>query len=209
MGKYKKTAFTLAEVMIVVVIISFIAITMIKSKQNENIHEKEYIAKAYKAIETVDYALSQIREGDAACPMSAFIIKNKIATSGTKYAYEKALTAADATATFNILKNYIKFEQDGLNFCTYSGYCDASSKNYPAGKISGDIYIGIELYDNIADCPNYYTPEGDSVSIRAGVDGENPKCWANLLVDVNGADGPNTQGSDVFVYGLDAKGIHY
>ncbi len=210
MKNHKIAAFTLAEVLITLFIISVIALVYIKSVKNDGIKEKEYIAKAHKAIETVNYAISQTCESDAvSCPVGTYIVQNRIARTGTtKYAYEYVFSAANSTDAFNIFKNYIKFEQTDLNFCTYSGYCDASSKNYPAGKISGDIYVGINKYDAIANCPNFYTPEGDLITVRAELKtGEYPKCWGNLLVDVNGADGPNTEGNDIFVYGLAANGV--
>lgn len=213
MKKDKKPAFTLVETMIVVILIGIISLTCVKNIRQNDTHGKEYIAKAYKVIENIDYALGQIRDLDKTnCPLGSFIIKNKIATSGTKYAYELGLlNVSTSSDMFNVLKDYIKFEQTGLNFCDYSGYC--SSDNYPAGRISGDIYIGTELYASVSNCPSYYTPEGELIdltsdSMKEFKTGDFPKCWGRLLVDVNGAQGPNTEGQDIFIYGLDANGIH-
>ena len=214
MDKNGKIAFTLAEVLITLVIISFISIISIKTIKNNNdsFSGKDDYARVYKVIENFDYAFAQIRDLEKInCPMGKFINKTKIATSGTKYAYEKVLNAADATAVFDILKNYIKFDEEDLNFCDYSGYCDDSTQaNNPAGKIAGDIYVGINMYDNISDCPNYYMPDAGLITVRTDVKtGDKPKCWGNLLIDINGAKSPNSEGEDVYIFGLDENGIHH
>ena len=214
MNKNAKTAFTLAEVLITMVIISFISLTTIKVVKNSNdtFSGKDDYSKVYKVIENFDYAFAQIRDLEKInCPMGKFINKTKIATSGTMYAYEKVLSAANATAVFNILKNYIKFDEEDLNFCDYSGYCnDSTQANNPAGKLAGDIYVGINMYESISDCPDYYVPDTGLITVRTDIKtGEKPKCWGNILIDINGAKQPNSLGEDVYVFGLDENGIHH
>jgi len=227
MSNFQKKAFTLAEAMVVIFLIGVLSVFMIKSAKNSKTDERERIAKAFKAIEAFDYASSQICELDANCPFGKFMVANKTKRSTSTgddgklkvtytYTYAKSVTVDSSAALRNLYAKYIKFEKTYDDFCTYSGYC--SSGAYPGGKISGDIHVGLELLSSISDCPNYYMPDPSGsepstpseITVQDRLDtGAKPKCWGKLYIDVNGTDAPNTLGKDVFVFGLDEKGVHH
>lgn len=201
----KNKAFTLAETLIAMLILGIIAAIMIKNLKTDDHIEKTFIPKANKAIQVFDEAAVQLLDIDNPnCPMGEFIINNN--TIGLLNDSGNAVNSQEA---FNMLSQYIKFEKTGLNFCANSGYC-ADSTTIPAGRISGDTFVGFEV-TSVSDCPDFYKP-GQSEKITVVNDpitDIKPKCWAKLYIDVNGADAPNVEGQDIFVLGVDRKGIHY
>ncbi len=200
----KNKAFTLAEVLIAMTIIGIVAAILLTTIRADRQVEKTFAPKANKAIELFDEGATQLLDIDKTnCPMSEFIINET-----EKGLYNSSGTAVTSQEAFDLFSEYIKFEKTGLNFCANSGYCE-SSTTIPGGKISGDIYVGVAVND-IADCPDFYRP-GTAEKITVANDllsGAKPKCWAKLYIDVNGSDGPNTEGKDVFVLGFDRKGVH-
>ena len=219
----KKNAFTLAEILIVLIIMGIIAVMMIANIKSDGFSEKANIAKAYKVINAFDEAAGNIRDiNNPKCPTGSFIYRDGKNANGT-YGYSIGLVLPASNkeqAVLDIFGEFIKFEKTGLNFCDYTKYCDSvnasaasdSDKitNVPAAKFSKDIYAGIKILPAIENCPDFYLPESDvkltpRTSIRDGA----PKCWAKLYVDVNGIDAPNTLGKDVFVFGLDEFGVYH
>ncbi len=201
----KNKAYTLAEILITLTIVGMLAVIMFKNLRTDDHMEKTFVPKALKAIEVFGEASTQILDVDNAnCPMSEFIINNN--TIGLYNSSGKAVSSQEA---FNMFAKFIKFEKSGINFCDNSGYCE-SSTSIPAGRISADTYVGLAV-TSVTDCPDYYKPGVDTkVSVTTDLlTGAKTKCWAKLYIDVNGAEGPNTEGKDVFVLGMDRRGVHY
>ena len=219
----KNKAFTLAEILIVLVILGALSVVMMQSLRSDNFSKKEYIAKAYKVINTFDEAAVNIRDINSTdCPMGTFLYKSAKNADGT-YDYELGLKLPASNqdkAVLDIFGKYIKFEKTNLNFCDYSGYCENVNKdieteadkitNIPAVRFSKNMYAGLKLLSEVSDCPDYYLPEISSkITPKTKVSGEKPQCWAKLYADVNGIDAPNELGKDIFVFGLDENGIYH
>ena len=201
----KNKAFTLAEILIALTVVGFLAIVMIRNVKSDAFMEKTEILKAYKAVNIFDEASVNLRDIDSEyCPLGKFIIKNV-------NTYESAVSIPSGKTAIDMYSDYIKFEKTGINFCSYSGNCNASSTNIPGAKLPSDIYIGIEVLDSIADCPDFYMPEenGQITVKNKMIEGAKPKCWAKLYIDTNGIDAPNTLGKDVFIFGMDEFGVHH
>jgi len=201
----KKTAFTLAEILICLVVISVIALVMMKSIHSETLRDKANAAKAFKVIESFDQAAENVMNLDAdSCPLGSFIVS---VGGGKVIALNNITTAADAMTLF---AKYMKFESTGLDFKNYTGYTDdnISKSNVSAAKMSGDTYVGIYINTSLFDCPAYLMPnkEGGSDNVPAP---SGKKCWAKLYTDVNGTEGPNTLGQDVYIFGLGESGIQH
>ena len=205
-----KKAFTLAEILITLTIVGVLSVLLVKNLDYESQMEKTFAPKALKAMEVVNEASYNIRDiNNQNCPMGVLIYKN-VDT------YEQGLinsadgTNMDSTQVRDEYAKYIKFVNT-RDFCTNTTYCDSNNEisSIPGGKISGDIYLGFEV-TGIQDCPDYYMPGNDN-KVVVGNDlktNAKPKCWAKLYVDVNGKDSPNTEGKDIFIFGLGEQGIN-
>ena len=224
----KNKAFTLAEILIVLVIIGVLAVIMMRNLRADNIKEKTYTAKAYKAILAFDQAAMQIRDiNKTNCPMGKFIFSSGLKSGSTsEYDYEIGLVNADKTVVnsqqaLDIFGEEIKFTQTNLDFCNYSKYCENTNAgiaeeedkikagDIPAAKMAGDVYVGIRVHD-IEDCPSFHFPQiENALSPKTKLDGGTPQCWATLYIDANGKDEPNVEGRDIYKFGLDALGVYH
>lgn len=194
-----KNAFTLAEVLVCMVIIGILAIIMVQNVKTKDFTEKGYVANALKIIENVQQASLKIREIEKTnCPMASFMIN--IMDTWEYALVNSSGNSASATDVINLYAKYLKFENKGLKFCDYTSYC--SNDNIIGAKIPPGSYIGIEI-TSIANCPSYYVPGSTTTTPGKG------KCWGKLYIDVDGNKGPNQHGKDVFVYGLNEIGIAY
>ncbi len=194
-----KKGFTLAEVLVCMVIIGILAIIMVQNVKTKDFKEQGYIANALKIAENIQQASLKIREIEKTnCPMASFMVD----IMGT---WEYALinssgNNATASDVINLYAKYIKFENTGLKFCDYTSYC--SDDKIIGAKVPPESYIGIEVI-SVSDCPSYYIPGSTTTTPGKG------KCWGKLYIDVDGNKGPNQLGKDVFVYGLNEIGVAY
>ena len=117
-----KKGFTLAEVLVCMVIIGILAIIMVQNVKTKDFKEQGYIANALKIAENIQQASLKIREIEKTnCPMASFMVD----IMGT---WEYALinssgNNATASDVINLYAKYIKFENTGLKFCDYTSYC--------------------------------------------------------------------------------------
>lgn len=195
----KKQAFTLAEILICLVIIGFIALIMIKNVKTKDFTEKTYIASAFKAFESVQQASVKIRDSETeSCPTGSFMVN--VAGDWEYTLVNSSGINANTEEVLNLYGNYLKFENIGINFCDYTSFC--SDEEIKGAKLPGNMYIGFEVTE-IEDCPDYYMPNTATIINGSG------KCWGKLYVDVDGTKGPNTLGKDVYVIGLNESGLAY
>ena len=207
----KKISFTLAEVLIVVTIVGIISVMVMTNMNSKAYKEQNFVIQGRKVISTFNQAMAEIAGLEREqCPEGAFIS----GTEGNEQfaIYNESGTIADSEAIVNLFSNYIRFDQTGIPFCAYSGYCLDDS--IIGAKMSGGIYVGIKVGDgssDVFDCPDYVLP-GDEIITPPQNKGQpsslsTRKCWGYLYTDVNGTEGPNMLGKDVYVFNLDADGV--
>ena len=209
-----KKAFTVAELLIVMVVIGVLATSLAHNFRLPKVKEKEMVANALKAIEVVEQAFAKVKEIDKTnCPTGTFISK-QIGT-GT-YAFEfkndEGTSNVSSADVIDILGRYIRYEDGTVNFCTYTGYC--SDTDIKGVKLAGtNIYIGVKVNSSLSDCPDYKMPKesGDFPAPtnynKSTGSFDTAKCWGTLYIDTNNIDSPNTYGVDVFKFGLGEHGI--
>ena len=199
MEKNYKKAFTLAEVLICLMIIGVLAAIMIKNIKTKDFTEKGYIASAYKALESVQQASLQICELETtSCPMQSYMVN--VAGDWEYTIVNASGTNANTEEILNLYDNYLKLEDTGINFCDYTPYCNSDS--IKGAKIAGNGYIGFEVTE-VQTCPDYYLPNSTTLMKGEG------KCWGKFYFDADGKKGPNELGKDVFVFGLGERGLVY
>ena len=189
-SKIFKNGFTLAEVLITLVIIGVVAALTIPTVINTYV-ESSTVAKVKKGISILGQA-KKLAE----------------AQNGSIEGWDFGEGSSEETATkfWNYIKPYISVTKD----CGASGDCYQSDGFY---KLNGSLYSS----ENINNLPNYYKvilADGSLIWFRTG---ESGKCATsqgglqNICVlvghDVNGAKKPNTVGKDIFVYHINVDGV--
>ena len=173
--------------------------------------------KTTKMMGVFEKASAQIRDLEhELCPTNSFMSK----LPGSTYEFSLVNeTGSEATSedVVNLFGKYLKYQDDVADFCTYSDYCTTAGlsegKIFGAG-IGGDIYFGIEILDDIDDCPSYRMPNDETGPTKFNPKytndddkDEEVQCWGKLYIDVNGKNPSNTYGDDVYVFGLGEFGI--
>ena len=97
MFKMFKKAFTLAEILIVVMIVGFIAMALIKALSNNSYTEKAMHANALKTITAIEQASAEIKDTEhTQVPTGAFM---EYVTGQATYTTYNASGSAQATAS--------------------------------------------------------------------------------------------------------------
>ena len=180
-------AFTLAEVLITLVIVGVIAAMTIPTLMNKT-NKQEYVSRLKKSYSTLSQATNRI-----------------IAEQGNPRG-DIGGWATSAEAVFNMYKKYLshtKTCEPNVAGCfddTYKHLRLTTSPNF-----------------NIARRYAFILSDGSEIILRTGGDfnnscsnlsaGSNDVCQ-NILVDVNGRKGPNIVGKDVFGFVLKQDGLH-
>ena len=132
----KKYAFTMIEILVVLVIIGVLSVVMLTNTKSENFKEKQIEASAYKVIEEFSQAANKIKESEPVqCPIGTFTAKIEASTgvgaSESFALYDSAgTTAASAANVRDLFLKYIKAETID-NFCTNSGISSVDSSFFP------------------------------------------------------------------------------
>jgi len=224
----KFTAFSLAESTIALVVIGVLAVITLKVLSSDELKDRSKLAKVYKAFNEIESAAAQVKASEPdQCPDKAFMTKVRNTAKNDVfdndyYTYEYGLFKTDgsyapASEVAAIFARHMDFEEENLNFCSYTGYC--SNNNIKGGKIIGDIYIGFEVTADtstgtVTNCPtNYWMPNFDKEDYKnhgyfkqitkpkAG------KCWGRVYVFIKSRTPENQEGKDIFIWGLDENGI--
>lgn len=217
-----KSAFTLAELMLAMVIVGFLAVCLMRTLQTNEYKEKQNILTVHKAIETINDAAGEIRQIETeVLPAGQFMTKivgNSARNGNYSFAVLNAsgniANSSEVAALFgDYMKKDIQTGNNGIvDFCnaTYaSGACndtdkDADIKGY---KIPGSLYVGFKLYGNTSNkCPSpFYLPNKSGNPEKVTVvnnstmfDGtlKTKQCWGELHIDTNGPDLPNEQATN-------------
>ena len=205
----RKRGFTLAEVLICLVVIGIIATILMTSLKPQSYNQKAFVSNVRKIVDNFQNASYGILEEKKHFPMSVFIYEKPTGNPPTItsiYADDATNAITTSEQVVNMYGKYIKYEESDLNFCTYSGAC--SDNNVKGARIPGGAYIGFKINTSLFNCPSYKIPDpkatsGASVATATG----KGKCWATFYVDVNGKDGPNVLGEDYYEFGMNAVGV--
>ena len=181
--------FTLAEVLITLVIIGVIAAMTIPTLMN-NTNNQEYISRLKKAYST----MAQVTQR---------IISDEGMPQGSIGGW-----ATSSEAVFNLYTKYLsnaKICGKDITGCFEGTYkkMNGTPGNYDSSNGSNSIYT-------------FVMADGTEVSIQNGHFGSTCALNGNgstnvcqfIVVDVNGAKGPNTVGKDAFAFSLKNDGLH-
>ncbi len=199
----KKNGFTLVEILICLILIGVLSAAMIANMKVKRFDDQTMLANIFKAVDAIDGATTKIIELETEkCPTGSLI--TNVTGTPTFTFVNNSGTNMTTNEVVDLYGNYLKYEETGFNFCDKTSYCTKASitdtDKIKGAKLPGDIYIGFEVTD-IIDCPNYYLPNSSTETTGRG------KCWGKTYIDINGSEAPNELGKDVFIYGLNGKGI--
>ena len=177
--------FTLAEVLISLVIIGVIAAMTIPTLIN-NAREQEYISRLKKAYATVSQVTTRIIT-DEGMPRG-----------------DIGGWATSAEAVFNMYKKYLSnvkvcgVDTTGCFQGPYMHYNGAMAPDLDDGRYTLVMADGAEL--SMESSSNF------SADCSKNIQGTNGVCQL-MLIDINGAKGPNRVGKDAFSFSLKADGL--
>jgi len=178
--KIFKSGFTLAEVLITIVIIGVIAAMTIPTLIN-NTKKQEFVAGLKKANSTLQQALLNMsRNNDATAGDYSFLNDKDFIDEFAKVV--SVTKICDGSACF---PNYTSYKR--MDNGSFSGFSQTKSAVLADGQI-----ITYLSWANI-------TPNCDSVGISQE-DGDN--AFGRVFIDVNGNKPPNVMGRDVFYFVL-------
>ena len=179
-----KTAFTLAEVLITLVIIGIVAALTIPTAIN-NYRKHEYYSAFKKTYSTLLQATNKIF-AEHGSPNAS--IGGWASLSGdVKNMYKKYLNAKD---------------------CTVANDCFAQYKIRGPKYISGDNYTQKDFWQSHV---GFVLSDGTQIVVAqfsSSCNYHNHRCF-EFWTDINGQKGPNQWGRDVFVYAVTENGFEY
>lgn len=203
----KKTAFTLAEMIIVMIIVGFLIALLIKAVNSLDINKKQNVTTIYKIMDDfTQISLRTLNQDTKHFPTGTYIQE---AVGNWQYvAVNDENQPATASDIIKYLAKNARFKKIGINFCSNSDckVLGLEGETISGAKMFSDAYIGILLNHDVAnsngtgitDCPQYYMPDVEGAITPSG----SYKCWAKLLVDTNGKKNPNVLGEDIYVFGI-------
>ena len=190
----KKTAFTMAEAVLVMTILGIIATIMITTLKPAEFKEKGLQVLAKKVMGEIDTATTQILLNNSSDGTMNNIYKPDTSTLFS-------ISTGDTTKSDDLGKLYKKYLTATRKACTNSTECgDCSS------------------YNN-----KFFLKDGVCIGITTGVSASNVNTWfpgettwteekpshGMIFFDVNGTDEPNTLGKDRFLMPLGSEGIQF
>lgn len=217
----KKTAFSLAELLVCLILIGFMAVLALNGFKTGAFKEKQRRAEAYKVFSNFSHITAKLLESyPENFPSGALMYP--VAGTYNYGIYNDDGEVANESDIVDIYSKLAQFKKSkvkdpetgemvALNFCNYSD-CEAlglkEDVEIPGALWFSNVYIGFlkNPSDKLIDeCPSYFSPEHDEeISFP---DDSKKYCWGKLYVDTNGKSGPNTLGQDVYIFGLDETGI--
>ncbi len=218
----KKLAFTIAELVICLMVIGVLAAVTISTMDTKNFYQKSYLASARKIINEFDQASLKIRDNKDNCPEGVFIVD--ITNSSAEAVH--TLNTGNIVGTY---KRYTKILNESSNICstaTSNTSMCPSGATRPGGKLPSGAYIAFEIFSSLSTCKYYdlekmvqmqkdketinmSTAPMLSASSRIDTLSSKTKCWGRLWVDMNGKTAPNIEGQDVFGFYLGSQGVFH
>ncbi len=202
----KKFGFTMAEVLIVLVILGVVGAICLQSMKTYNPQQKGFDTKAEKAVSVIGQAIMMMLAEDS----SSDDLTGLFDESGK-------FSISDSTNATRIVKKFKKhLVVNALPVNLNDEYFKGNLLNYKKtslGKLT-DSYsnffflqdgelLGFKFYGNCTSSETKAIPPNyrDTSTIT--------NICASIFVDVNGEKKPNKLGSDQFVIPIDARGIKY
>ena len=185
-----KSAFTLAEVLITLVIIGIVAALTISAVINTYV-ERSTISKVKKGLSTIAQAkkLAEAQNG-----------------SIIGWNFGSGATAETAAQFWNYLKPYLSVAKD----CGSTEDCYHSGAIY---RLNGDFHRNSDT-----KYYKFVLSDGGVMWVRTGGSGSSGRCsvsdgeidnvCAVFAYDVNGDKSPNTFGKDIFLYEMSIDGVY-
>lgn len=217
----KKTAFSLAELLVCLIIIAFLAVLAINGFKTGGFKEKQRNAEAFKVINDFTHITAKLIETyPENFPSGALMYQ--VAGNYNYGIYNDKGELANEEDIVDIYAKIARFKKSkikdpetdelvAMNFCNYSD-CEIlgleEDVEVPCALWFSNVYIGFlkNSADKLIDeCSSYFSPEHDE---EISFPTDNKKyCWGKLYIDTNGKSGPNALGQDIYVFGLDEMGI--
>ena len=202
----KKLGFTMAEALLVLVILGVIGAICLQSMQTYNPQQKGFDTKAEKAVSVRGQALTMILVEDSSSDdlTGMFDESGKFSITETKNAtrivkkFKKHLVVNALPVNLNdeyFKGNLINYKKTSLGKLTdlYSNFFFMQD---------GEL-LGFKFYGNCTSSETKSIPPNYRETSTI-----NNIC-ASIFVDVNGEKSPNKLGSDQFVIPIDVRGIKY
>ena len=186
-----KKAFTMAEAILVMVILGIIATIMISTMRPVEFQDKGLHVTAKKMLGDIDSATTQILYNDTKLGYLTEIVR----TNGTKYSWKD-----NSTDVLNLYKKYLttvtRETVPSTSFCVTGG----ASRNAKAVYLKNGGCIGI-YGSNISSILTRFPDEKASVTTSAS--------QGAIFFDVNGEEEPNVVGKDRYILPVSDHGIQY
>lgn len=185
-----KKAFTMAEAILVMVILGIIATIMISTMRPVEFQDKGLHVMAKKMLGDIDSATTQILYNDTKLGYLTEIVRS----NGTKYSWKD-----NSTDVLNLYKKYLttvtRDTVPSTSFCVTGG----ASRNAQAVYLKNGACIGI--YSSEAKLYTRFPDETQSVNTEVS--------QGAIFFDVNGEEAPNVIGKDRYILPVADHGIQY
>ena len=188
MQRSYRQGFTLAEILITLTIIGIVAALTIPTLIN-NVNEAGYTAGCQDAYSKISNALHEVLAQNNSSMLS-FVYGNKLRN---RFCNVMTCTKTyDDTSLFDNI-NYSDYKNSGVSTLTS---LDLSTVESNAAT------FGLNLSTAVLNNGSYlgFFPYGDCSGMSGSYGVANSWICADILVDVNGAQGPNMAGKDLFLF---------
>ena len=193
----KKSAFTMAEAVLVMTILGIIATIMITTLKPAEFKEKGLAVLAKKVLSEIDTATTQILLNNTQDGTTEKIYVPG-STTTTFNANQSSVNAADSGRLGALYKSYLTATRKPCTNTTDCGGCSALSNKF---YLKDGACVGIAVGKPAAVNATWFPGETNSTN--------NQSNYGTIFFDTNGIDEPNVLGKDQFLIPLGKEGILY
>lgn len=190
----KKSAFTMAEAVLVMTILGIIATIMITTLKPAEFKEKGLAVLAKKVLSEIDTATTQILLNNTSDGTFQNIYQS--GTSTLFSANQNSVNANDSAKLGTLYKKYLTATRKPCSDANCP--CNSYSTKF---FLKDGVCIGISVGKPASSTDTWFPGETNSTSMQPN--------YGLIFYDVNGADEPNVLGKDRFLMPLGREGIEY